>query len=347
MKQITALILTVSMLLGTMTACGQETAAPTTQPEMTETTASPVQTENPQTETDPVIANIVISEVMSDNRKLTLGHEQDWVELYNPGDVSVNLSGYYLTDDPGQRNLMALEGYTVPAGRYLTVVLGDNSPFQLSEMGETVYLTCGGNTISELSFGRAEEGAAFDSLGICEYPTPGFANSEAGYRSYLENLTLPDLVISEVLTNNSIYPVDDTYYDLVEVENRSDSPVNLGEYYLTDRWESTKRYHFPDITLEPGAFYLVLCSGNPELGENHAPFSIGTGEETLYLAHRGIYTDALCVPVDCKENESFGRHGNLPVYLTAPTPVKRIRMASWAALRYRKPALRRDCMTSR
>lgn len=324
MKRLTALVLTITLLLGTLTACARETAVPSTQASQSEATeAAVLQTQPAPTElaqTDVIPADIEITEVMSDNRNLTLGHEKDWVELYNPGDVSADLSGFYLTDDLSQPQAMPLTGYSVPAGGFLVIALEKDGPFQLSEMGENVYLTQGDSQVSALAFGKAADGASFDNLGACKYPTPGFANSEEGYRAYLEAMILPELVISEVLADNSVYAVDGMFYDYIEVENRSDAAVNLGEYYLADRWENTKRYQFPDITLEPGAFYLVFCSGTPELGENHAPFSIGSGGETLYLAHRGTFTDALCIPRDLKTNESFGRSGNLPVYLNAPTP---------------------------
>jgi hypothetical protein len=70
--------------------------------------------------------------------------------------------------------------------------------------------------------------------------------------------------------------------------------------------------------LEPGAFYVVYCSGLPEKGANHAPFGIGAGE-TVYLAKHGIFIDALTIPADVQMNESFGRSGKMPVYLDSVT----------------------------
>ena len=64
---------------------------------------------------------------------------------------------------------------------------------------------------------------------------------------------------------------------------------------------------------------MVHCSGDPSLGENHAPFKISAQGETLYLSKDGAVTDVLTVPGDLKENESYGRVGNLPMYLEAPT----------------------------
>lgn len=320
MKRVISLILALVTLMGMLSACAPET------PAQTQSTAQdlPLQITDPgetagETQTEHTVYGLEISEVMPDNRGLWLGHEQDWVELHNTEDEPVVLDGYFLTVDMGDPQAMSLEGLVIPAGGYLAVTLEDNGPLRLSEVGQTVHLTCNGETVSQLTYGPAENGEAFDAAGACQWPTPGYANTEAGYRAYLEGQPLPELSINEVLTSNSKYlGIRYQYYDLIEVRNNSAQALNLKDYYLTDKWESTSRYYFPDVTLEPGGFYVVYCSGLPENGSNHAPFSLGGGE-TVYLAKQGVFTDALSVPADLQQNESFGRNGKLPVYLEKAT----------------------------
>ena len=314
MKRLTVLLLVLAILVSALTACAPEAE----QPAATEATFP--ETQQPDAQTPVLDAGVVLTEAMPDNRNLVLGHSFDWVELYNPDEVGGSLQGYYLTDDPSRPEAMPLADYTIDEGSYLTVVLDDSAPIQLSEVGETVYLYREGTILSQLTFGPAQNGESFGEAGACAYPTPGYANTQDGYQAYLEALVLPELVISEVVADNTAYATDGMYYDYVEVENRSDKPVDLHQYYLTDSWENTNRYFFPQVTLEPGEFYLVFCSGSGALGENHAPFEISRTGETLYLARQGVFTDALTVPADLKSNESFGRQGNLPVYLQATTP---------------------------
>ena len=322
MKRILCLILALLALLSMLPACApQETV-------LTETNGQDLPAQATQAATEPAAAtdgaqvehtayDISITEVMPDNRNLLLGHEMDWVELYNPEDIPISLEGYCLTNDPENPRLMSLDGYKILAGGYLAVTL--DGALQLSEQGQTVYLTCNGEVISQLTFGAAEKGEAFDDAGVCQWPTPGYANSEAGYRAYLESRELPELIISEVLASNNRYMgIRLEYYDLLEVKNNSDAPVNLKEYYLADKWENTSRYYFPDVTLQPGEFYVVYCSGLPEQGENHAPFGIGAGD-TVYLAKQGTFIDALTIPADLQMNESYGRSGKVPVYLEQVT----------------------------
>lgn len=322
MKRILSLTMALLVLLSMLPACAPQETKPT------ETNAQDLPAQTTQTATEPAattdgmqvdyaVYDISITEVMPDNRNLVLGHELDWVELYNPEDISVSLTGYYLTNDPEKPQAISLEGYTIPAGGYLAVTL--DGALQLSEQGQTVYLTCNGEVVSQLTFGKAENGESFDAEGVCRWATPGYANNEAGYRAYLDSRELPELIINEVLVSNSKYMgIRLEYYDLLEVKNNGNVPVNLKDYYLADKWENTSRYYFPDITLQPGEFYVVYCSGLPEKGENHAPFGIGAGD-TVYLAKQGMFVDTLTVPADLKMNESFGRSGKLPVYLNKVT----------------------------
>ena len=328
MKRLLSLLLALLTLTGSLSACAQQSVTQTqsTEQETTVTATAPAETAAAPAETaaaaqavEYTVYAIAISEVMPDNRKLLLGHELDWVELYNPEDESVVLDGYFLTVDPAQPEALSLAGQVIPGGGYLVVTLDDDAPFQLSELGQTVYLTCNGEVVSQLTFGAAEDGESFGAEGACQWATPGYADSEEGYRAYLESRELPALTINEVITSNSkYYGVRNVYYDLIEVKNNSGEPLNLQDYYLTDKWESTNRFYFPDVTLEPGGLYVVICSGQTEKGENHAPFGLNGGE-TVYLAKQGVFTDALTIPGDLKQDESFGRSGKLPVYLKKAT----------------------------
>ena len=322
MKRILPLLLTAALLSSLLSGCANDPPeTETSVPKKATVATAPV----PETTapSDVYIAPLQISEVMPDNTALVLGCEQDWVELYNPEDTAVKLDGYALTDDLTQPDALPLTGLEIPAEGYLAVILEDGGPLGLSELGETVYLTYGSNTVSELTFPAAENGKSFDSDGICVFPSPGYANTEEGYITYLNSTSLPELTISEVMAaNGSYYAVNYfDHYDLIEVENTSGQPLDLSDYYLCDNRDSANRYHFPEITLEPGEYYVVLCSGDPSLGQRHAPFSLAAGD-TVYLAKQGTYIDALSIPTDLQYNESYGRSGNLPVYFTEPTPGK-------------------------
>jgi spore coat protein CotH len=144
----------------------------------------------------PVV--LYVNEFMADNDTFIedpdeAGAYEDWVELYNPGTESVDLSGMYMTDDltdPVQWQFPA--GMTIDAGGYLVVWAdkdtdqGDaHAAFKLSTNGETIalYNTDGATLIdsiefgvqtTDVSYGRYPDGT--ESWGSMATPTPGAAN---------------------------------------------------------------------------------------------------------------------------------------------------------------------------
>ena len=299
-------IVVILCILSLLASCGkqlpQETSVSTpatATPTITVSTPAPTPEPTPAPTPEITPADIIVNEVMAD------GPTWDWVELFNREAQAVLLDCYALTDDPNAPDALPLTGLEVPADGYLVVTLDDTAPFHLSAKGETVYLTCQGKIISELTFDGDTKG---------RYPTPGYENTEEGYFSYLEAQPLPELAITEVLTSGS------NGYDWLEVKNTTDQPIQLSDYTCSDKASEPGRFSFPKVTLEPGAHYVVYCSGDASLGKNHAPFKISSSGETLYLFKAEQLVDSFIVPGDVKENESYGRDGKVPVYFSTPTP---------------------------
>ena len=100
------------------------------------------------------LADVVINEVMASNGMYENEKSYDWVELFNDGKKTVDLSGWFLSD--GKKNLQKFtfpKGTKLKAGAYLTVYCtGEDdidpgkgstfyAPFSLSADGETLYLS--------------------------------------------------------------------------------------------------------------------------------------------------------------------------------------------------------------
>lgn len=319
MRRWIGLLLAMVLLAGCAPA--PEEAPPTT----TSHTTAPEETTSPTPqEPDPVIPQgLLISEVMADNRLLSLGHDMDWVELYNAGGTPVALDGFYLSDDATQPRKLSLAGKTIPAEGYLVITLGEDDPFKLSAKGETIYLFYETTEYASVTFGETEQGESFSPEGVCAYVTPGYSDTEAGYLAALEERALPELIISEILPSNSAFPCSrGDHHDLVEIQNVSDGPVNLSGYALSDKHSEPERYIFPNVVLQSGEFYVVYCSGDASDLADHAAFKISADGETVYLSRSGSFIDALSVPGDLGKNESYGRNGKRPSYFPFPTPGK-------------------------
>lgn len=264
--------------------------------------------------------NLSVSEVMADNDRFVLGCMDDWIELYNDNENDLRLTSCYLRKRDKSSKRLTLDDRTIPAKGYLVIKLTEESPFRLNKEGDSVVLVSGSGVVDELTYDASIGECSFTHSGLCEHPTPGFPNTEAGYIEYLDSRPLPPLMINEVISSNSKFlPVEENYYDLVEVTNTTNSPINLGDYYLSDKKSEPMRYHFPFVSLEPGGFFVVCCSGLAA-GDDHASFKISSTGETVYLSKATGFVDALHVPGDLPKNESFGRNGTRLVYMFAATP---------------------------
>lgn len=140
-----------------------------------------------------------INEFMADNETVTSDPNEpnefpDWVELYNPGPDSIDIGGWYLTDDPNNPTKFRIaDGITIPANGFL-IFYADNdleqgplhTNFKLNKNGESVGLfdtdVTGNHPIDVYTFGPQ---AADHSEGYCPdsdtwmlftAPTPGAAN---------------------------------------------------------------------------------------------------------------------------------------------------------------------------
>ncbi|MBR3460861.1 MAG: CotH kinase family protein [Clostridia bacterium] len=264
-------------------------------------------------------SSIRINELMADNSDFVMGCADDWVELYNDDETDVSLASYSLAK-MGNGSVFKLDEYTIPAKGYVVIRLDEEAPFRLAKEGDSVALKFGDEIIDELSFDAEIVRSSYSHDGVCEHPTPGFSNDEAGYSAYIDTVELPGLRINEVVSSNSRYiPDDNEYYDFVEIFNGSEEAADLSEYCLSDKRSELGRYSFPSVSLLPGEYFVVYCSGK-EGGENHAPFKISSSGEAVYLSRGGVIVDSVYVPSDLPKDESYGRMGKLFVYMSEVTP---------------------------
>ncbi|MBO4500851.1 MAG: lamin tail domain-containing protein, partial [Clostridia bacterium] len=282
------------------------------------------------------------------------GEPHDWIELYNSGTSPVDLSRYYITDNPSKyKNDPPLSGVLQPGGYAVVYACGEAkreegyncASFSLSK-GETVYLvdlygnisTC--LTIPEnlgkdrsYAYGGIKNAGAVPDKAQSEYCetymcTPGFANGEAGLEEYLAHRdeARGALVIYELMTSNfEHYAQSGEYYDWVELKNVSGKTIDLSEYYLSDDENELKLWNLPSKKLEPGKIFTVFCSGSTKKTTSkytHAPFKLSSEGERLFVTHvSGAVSDAAYI-ADLTYGGSFGRMDGKSgfFYFASPTP---------------------------
>ena len=158
-------------------------------------------------------AEILINEVMASNGYFEDGHAWDWVEIYNNGTDTVDLSGWYFSDSAKKPQKWAFpEGTKLKKGKYLTVwCTGENgigpgkgsefyTDFAISSAGEKLILSdAGGTEITRLElpaqFGCVSYGlpAGGGEYGYLEKATRGEKNDAAAFGGRTEK---PQLMFS-------------------------------------------------------------------------------------------------------------------------------------------------------
>ncbi len=146
---------------------------------------------------------ILINEVMCDNESALPDQEGafwDWIELYNPNDEAVDLTGYALSDDAAAPGRWRFPGVLLQPHGFLLVYASSldrtnpdeplHTSFRLSAAGETVILSDPAlrpldqlqvpALASDQSMGRMPDGAAELRLYDKDAITPGRENAVAG-----------------------------------------------------------------------------------------------------------------------------------------------------------------------
>lgn len=222
---------------------------------------------------EPNIPPIVINEVVTH----TDPPQRDAIELHNPTETAVDVSGWYLTDNATTPKKFRIPtGSNIPAGGFL--VFDDsqfntgtdgNTAFAFSSTGEEVYLTSA-NTSAELTgyshgfvFGAIFNGRSFgrevNSAGVESFPLQ---------RAVTLDATNAGPQVGPILFNEIHYhPGSLAEDEFVELLNYSDTTVPLYHTgFPTNTWRiEGLNYSFPQNIQLPPAGLLLVVSIDPEL----------------------------------------------------------------------------------
>lgn len=197
-----------------------------------------------------VAASVVISEFMTDNENGIRdedGTRGDWIEIYNPGVVDVNLNGYYLSDVTNNLTKWRFPSVVLGANRYLIVWATEkdransaaplHTNFRLGKDGGHLLLVDPATNIissfspypvqsANVSYGRDRVDP--NLLGYFTTPTPGAQNASSG-AGFAPEPTFS--LASGIYTNNSLtltitVPANTTVrYTLNGTEPTNNSPA--------------------------------------------------------------------------------------------------------------------------
>jgi len=241
-------------------------------------------------------SELLINEIMASNSRSVsdqFGEFDDWIELINTSDTSVNLKGFFLSDDETNLKKWSIPVDTfIESNSYITFWC-DNEPlqgtnhtnFKLSSNGEFLAIVDkDGETIldfinypsiqRDFSYGR--------NLNIDTawyyfvFPTPNSNN-------YIQpQPQTSEVYINEIMSNNSVTINDENneFEDWIEIYNPQDTVVNLSGKFLTDNKNFSGKWHFPNgIYLSPDEYLIVWCDNDSGQTELHSNFNLSSNGE--------------------------------------------------------------------
>jgi len=242
----------------------------------------------------PEPGSVVINEILSNP-----SGGCDWIELYNTTDHSINIGGWFLSDDGNDLTKYRIaQGTILPAKGYIVFTQdqhfgnsadpGSRKSFGLAKDGETVYLHSGLDGIltgysekekfdaSEpgVSLGRWQKSTGTHDFVALVEPTPGKANASP---------VVGPVVITEIMYHPADQP-DAEYVELLNIGNESiafyDTEKGAPWRLTDDLGRPPVEMFFPSdpvVYLLPGE-YLILAK-NPAL--IHAVYSLPTRVKIL------------------------------------------------------------------
>jgi hypothetical protein len=287
---------------------------------------------------------ILISEVMASNR-VTIADEDgdfpDFIELYNAGRESVNLKGWYLSDNELRPLRWMLPSIVLEPGEYvLFFASGKNkqqadgiwhTSFAISSDGsEPVLLLMPDGTLHDhippvqyahdVSYGLSECKTFYAYM---SNPTPGKANEEPYYMTFEELIPLPEkLIITEYMTSDDSFFPDENgqFHSWVEIHNPGGDTVKLHGWYLSDNVQNPRKWRFPGgMEIPPGGFLVLHCSGLDMPG--HVPFRLSESDIMLTLTDpHGRLIDSIPL-YSTNMYASYGRTANgREGFFASPSP---------------------------
>ena len=237
--------------------------------------------------------SVRINEVLASNSR-SLEHEgttPDYIELFNDGTATIDLSGMSLTDDASDpRKFVFPAGTTLGAGEYLLVYAdsemtsGLHAGFKLSSSGEVVYLfdtvANGGGQLDAIEFGIQLTDLSIGRVGIdgiwaLNQPTAGTAN-------VAELTGNPQrLSINEWFASGDVRLRE----DFIELYNADDLPVDIGGLHISDHPNPLPEQHrlTPLSFVAANGFVKLVADDNVSAGADHLNFRLSADREHLGL----------------------------------------------------------------
>jgi spore coat protein CotH len=256
------------------------------------------------------------------------GDFDPWLEIHNLGPGSLNLAGFYLTDDSNQPTKWALPARSLVDGAFLLLWLDgetgegeDHAALRLQSGGGNLYLYSGTGSgrilIDSITYPALSANGSLIRVGdtgsqwlMTDQATAGAANPVIGSSPWGATALLR---INEFMASNQKTLEDPAepgaFEDWFEIYNPGTATVDMGGMFMTDNMANPTKWRVPQgVTISPGGYLVFWADADPTQGNLHTDFQLDSdGEElALYMADGTTLIDALVFPAQLADI-SYGR----------------------------------------
>lgn len=248
-----------------------------------------------------------------------------WIEVFNPNDFQVNLSGYQMelngqshlfNNDEPWRTTIEAEGFQIFWMDGVSSLGSNHMELEPNSSGTLRLIGNDGSVVDEVAFdnnlsegsssGRSTDGSPmWTNFNI---PTPRVTNA-------LQIITPANVVINEAQSDNFITYVDDAseFDDWIELHNPTSSAIDIAGYFMSDRLDRPMKWQVPatagDSTIiPPGGFVMLFADEDGTQGWNHMNFKLSSLGEPLALRSPDGFSvaDSVFIP-GVMQDRSWGR----------------------------------------
>ncbi len=233
-----------------------------------------------QVQTRTSTEEIVINEFMANNKTTVSdisGEYDDWIELFNKGDETIDLSGYHLSDDEDELDKWTFpDEYVIEPNEYIIIWADDDEDqatdnemhcnFKLSADGEILILSnSNGEIVDHIEFEEQQQDVSFARI---PNGVGNFQFNDATFKFNNEGTTQTDDSNSSN-TFLSIYPNPATDQIQINMEDKFDHEYLLTMFTPTGEKALSKKisaFNTPiDVSnLSRGIYFVCLQSINKD-----------------------------------------------------------------------------------
>ena len=229
------------------------------------------------------------------------GRYYDYVEFSNTTELSIDLTGWYVSDNTGADPWYFPSGTVIDPHGYLVVFFSGDTreglycPMKLSKYGREVYVLYASNGIivDRVITAETEKNLVYERTGAGSWkkngePSPLYPNTDQGKELFKSSrVRLNDPVkITEIAAQNLFYAVDadGEYSDYIEITNFGNTEVDLKGYTVSNNEHDSYKWVFPSVKLGAGKSIVVFASGKNRISsELHLSFRLAADGDSLFL----------------------------------------------------------------